>query len=49
MWVVVSIFATSFVSALSGALMPDPLLTITLSESARSGFRAGPLVVLGNG
>ena len=40
----VAIFASSFVIALSGALMPGPLLTATISESSRRGFIAGPLL-----
>ncbi|MBN1615540.1 MAG: LysE family transporter [Deltaproteobacteria bacterium] len=44
-----TIFLSSFVIALSGALMPGPLLTATLGESARRGFWAGPLLILGHG
>ncbi|GAB4341885.1 MAG: LysE family transporter [Desulfobulbaceae bacterium] len=43
------IFVSSFVIALSGALMPGPLLTVTISESTRHGARAGPLMILGHG
>jgi len=44
-----TIFFTSFVIALSGALMPGPLLTATVGESARRGFIAGPMIILGHG
>jgi threonine/homoserine/homoserine lactone efflux protein len=43
------IFSSSFVIALSGALMPGPLLTYTVAESARRGFWAGPIIMLGHG
>lgn len=43
-----AIFASSFVIALSGALMPGPLLTATISESSRRGFIAGPLMIGGH-
>ena len=43
------IFVTSFTIALSGAMMPGPVLAITISESARSGFWAGPKIILGHG
>jgi threonine/homoserine/homoserine lactone efflux protein len=42
------IFGGSFTLALSGALMPGPLLTITIAESARRGFSAGPLLMAGH-
>ncbi len=44
-----SIFLSSFIIAFSGAMMPGPLLTITISESTRRGFKVGPLVILGHG
>ncbi|MCE5212483.1 MAG: LysE family translocator [Deltaproteobacteria bacterium] len=43
-----TIFVSSFVIALSGALMPGPLLTVTISESSRRGFAAGPLLIAGH-
>ncbi len=45
MW---TLFATSFVLALSGAMMPGPLLTVTITESARVGWRAGPMLIAGH-
>lgn len=44
-----TIFSTSFIIALSGALMPGPLLTITVSESSRRGALTGPLMIFGHG
>lgn len=44
-----TIFVSSFVIALSGALMPGPVLTVTVSESARRGAIAGPLMIFGHG
>lgn len=46
---IILIGATSFVIALSGALVPGPLFTITVSESVKRGFIAGPLIILGHG
>jgi threonine/homoserine/homoserine lactone efflux protein len=43
------IFLTSFMIAFSGALMPGPFLTATISESSKRGFYAGPLMILGHG
>jgi threonine/homoserine/homoserine lactone efflux protein len=43
-----AIFGTSFVIALSGALMPGPLLTVTIGETMKRGFWAGPLIILGH-
>lgn len=44
-----SIFASSFMIAFSGAMMPGPLMTVTISESTRRGAVAGPLMIFGHG
>lgn len=43
-----SLFILSFTIALSGALAPGPILATTIAESARYGFRAGPLLIVGH-
>lgn len=43
-----AIFAGAFVVGLSGAMAPGPVLTVTISETLKRGFRAGPLIVLGH-
>jgi threonine/homoserine/homoserine lactone efflux protein len=43
-----TIFFSSFLIALSGALMPGPLLTVTISESPRRGLATGPLLIAGH-
>ena len=48
MFELAAIFGGSFTLALSGALMPGPLLTVTVAESARIGFKAGPLLITGH-
>lgn len=45
---VTALFITAFLVGLSGAMMPGPLLTLTIAESARRGFIAGPLIILGH-
>lgn len=39
---------TSFGVGLSGALVPGPMFTVTVSDSIKKGFTAGPMVVLGH-
>jgi threonine/homoserine/homoserine lactone efflux protein len=43
-----TIFFSSFVIALSGAMMPGPLLASTISESSQRGFIVGPLLIFGH-
>jgi threonine/homoserine/homoserine lactone efflux protein len=42
------LFTTAFLVGLTGAMMPGPLLTVTISETARKGFRATPFLLLGH-
>ncbi|HKK80772.1 MAG TPA: LysE family transporter [Prolixibacteraceae bacterium] len=44
-----TIFITSLFVAFSGAVMPGPLLTVTISESTKQGVKAGPLLIFGHG
>lgn len=44
----VALFWSALVVGFSGAMMPGPVLTATIAESMRRGFRAGPLIVLGH-
>jgi threonine/homoserine/homoserine lactone efflux protein len=48
MLALLAIFGTSFVVGLSGALMPGPLFTLTVRETLRRGFWAGPVVSAGH-
>ena len=43
-----TIFAGAFVVGFSGAMAPGPVLTVTISETLKRGFKAGPLIVLGH-
>ncbi len=44
----ISLFIISFTIALSGALMPGPLLAAVIYESTRHGAKTGPLFILGH-
>ncbi len=39
---------TAFAVGFSGSLVPGPMLTVTIRDSLKKGFKAGPLVVFGH-
>ena len=43
------IFISSFIIGFSGAMMPGPMLGITIEGSFKKGWIAGPLIVFGHG
>ncbi|WP_227764582.1 LysE family transporter [Zhaonella formicivorans] len=43
------IFISAFLIGFSGAMMPGPVLGVTIDGSLKKGYIAGPLVVLGHG
>ncbi len=48
MLTLLTLFFTSFVVAFSGAMMPGPLMTATISESAMRGPWVGPKMIAGH-
>ena len=42
------IFISAFLIGFSGAMMPGPMLGVTIGGSIKKGFVAGPLIVLGH-
>jgi len=48
MGILAAIFGTAFVVGLSGAMMPGPVLAVTIKGSVRAGFWFGPFLVLGH-
>lgn len=44
-----ALFISSFLVGLSGALMPGPVMTVTIAHAMNRGHVAGPLVSLGHG
>lgn len=44
----VKIIITSFIMGLSGAMMPGPLLAVTITETIKQGFKAAVLIIVGH-
>ncbi|WP_136798508.1 LysE family translocator [Desulfosediminicola ganghwensis] len=43
-----TIFFLSFLTALSGAVMPGPLFSVAVTETLHRGIRTGPLMIIGH-
>lgn len=43
-----TLFTTAFFVGFSGAMMPGPMLTVTITETPRRGFWVGPQLVFGH-
>lgn len=43
------LFVTAFIVALSGAMMPGPMLSAAVAETLKADWRVGPYMVLGHG
>ena len=43
-----TLFLTSFIVGFSGAMMPGPLLAVTIAETPRKGFLTGPILTGGH-
>ncbi len=42
------LMVASFFAALSGAIVPGPVFAVTVAESIKRGYTAGPLIILGH-
>lgn len=43
-----TLFLTSFIVGFSGAMMPGPMLAVTIAETPRKGFQVGPILTGGH-
>jgi len=46
--ILINIFLSSFIIAFSGALVPGPLLSYTITKSLEKGWKAGPMIIIGH-
>jgi len=46
--ILINIFLSSFIIAFSGALVPGPLLSYTITKSLEKGWKTGPMIIIGH-